>query len=74
MFSPEVTKRPRLGYDQGMDSTSSVSIQQPSFSRFLSNERDQQHPILSDKKLIVYDLKGNPSTIVNDLFIFFATH
>lgn len=60
MLNPETTKKPRLDYDQGPESSAQVSIQQPSFSRFLSNsfQRDQQHPKLSDKKLTVYNLKG----------------
>lgn len=34
--------------------------QQPPFSRYFSNsyKHNQKHPILTDKKLIVYDLKG----------------
>lgn len=61
----ETVKRPRLGLEQNIDSTlyreQQQQQQQPlPFSSFLSNSirHNEKHPILSDKKLIVYDLRG----------------
>ncbi|KAI8380560.1 Cullin [Choanephora cucurbitarum] len=54
----ESVKRPRLG-----DSIASQYQPLP-FSQYLSNSlHNQKHPILSDKKLIVYDLKIDGSTL-----------
>jgi cullin-4 len=61
----ETVKRPRL--DSGADQDLIINIneqqqqQQLPFSAFLSNSfrHNEKHPILSDNKLIVYDLKGN---------------
>lgn len=56
----ETVKRPRLDLEQNLDTTL-VREQQPlPFSSFLSNSirQNEKHPILSDKKLIVYDLRG----------------
>ncbi|KAI7898057.1 Cullin family-domain-containing protein [Cokeromyces recurvatus] len=52
----DIVKKPRLEYDQSV--ISSASSQLP-FSNYLSNshQHNRKHPVLSDKKLIVYDLK-----------------
>lgn len=54
----ETIKRPRL--DSNDDQDTPVTKQHLPFSTFLSNSfrHNEKHPILSDKKLVVYDLKG----------------
>lgn len=57
----EAIKKPKLDNeaDQSMSTIASSSQPLP-FSRYLSNsfQHNQKHPILSDSKLVVYDLKG----------------
>jgi hypothetical protein len=56
----ETVKKARHEYDLPNTSISHQHSQQLPFSRYLSNsyQHNQKHPILTDKKLIVYDLKG----------------
>lgn len=55
----ETVKRPRLDSNADQDTIPAMKQQLP-FSTFLSNSfrHNEKHPILSDKKLVVYDLKG----------------
>lgn len=61
----ESIKKPRLDSCPDRD-LAPTSPQQLPFSAFLSKSfrQNEKHPILSDKKLIIYDLKGK------DIFIF----
>jgi hypothetical protein len=57
----ESVKKARLEYDSPASTLiPQQQSQQLPFSRYLSNsyQHNQKHPILTDKKLIVYDLKG----------------
>lgn len=55
----ETIKRPRLESSSDQDLIPIQNNQLP-FSAFLSKSfrQNEKHPVLSDKKLIVYDLKG----------------
>lgn len=59
MTEREAIKRPRLDSISDLDVFPDKEQQLP-FSTFLSNSfrHNEKHPILSDKKLVVYDLKG----------------
>jgi cullin-4 len=67
----ETVKRARLDLDQGQEMNTITSQQQLPFSTFLSNSfrHNEKHPILSDKKLIVYDLKGNHTYTHDELIM-----
>lgn len=58
----ETVKRPRL--DSSLDQVPFTTNSQPQlpFSTFLSNSfrlnNSEKHPVLSDKKLTIYNLKG----------------
>jgi cullin-4 len=56
----ETVKRPRLDSNTDQEKKPIINQQQLPFSTFLNNSfrHNEKHPILSDKKLIVYDLKG----------------
>lgn len=57
----EAIKRPKLDATAEVDTSAISSGFMPlPFSRYLSNsfQHNQKHPILSDSKLVVYDLKG----------------
>lgn len=62
----EAIKRPKLDATAEKDTLATHAGFMPlPFSRYLSNsfQHSQKHPILSDSKLVVYDLKGNTQPI-----------